>query len=97
MGNTRTQGNYAFYLVLPRVLKATESCDVIMNFPFLLTQRLKTVNDITKENGIYFDFIRNLLPFINLVQKSKNLSKQGVCHCAASQWVTPSVMKFKPA
>lgn len=98
MGNTSTQGNYAFYLVLPKVLKATESCDVIMNFPFPLTQRLKISNDITKENGIYLDSIRNLLlPFMSLVQKCKNLSKQGVCHCDDRLWVTPSLMKFKPA
>lgn len=98
MGNTSTQGNYAFYWVLPKVLKATESCDVIMNFPFPLTQRLKISNDITKENGIYLDSIRNLLlPFMSLVQKCKNLSKQGVCHCDDRLWVTPSLMKFKPA
>lgn len=74
MGNTRTQGNYAFSLVLPKVLKATESCDVIMNFPFPLKQRLKISNDITKEKGIYFDSIRNLLYSMKFVQKRKNLS-----------------------
>lgn len=98
MGNTRTQGNYAFYLVLPKVLKATESCDVIMNFLFPLTQRLNISNDITKKKGIYFDSIKNLLPSLRFVKKKcKNPSWQGECHCADAQWVTPSLMQFKPA
>lgn len=64
--------------------------------PFPLTQRLKNSNDITKETGIYFDSIKNLLPSMRFVQKRKNRSWQGVCHHADAQWVTPSLMQFKP-
>lgn len=55
MGNILTQGSYAFLLRFAPNLQAIESCDVIKNFPFPLTQRLKISGDITKENEIYFD------------------------------------------
>lgn len=64
--------------------------------PFPLTQRLKISNDITKEKGIYFDSIRNPLPSMRFEQKCENPSCHGVCHCADAQWVTPSLMQFKP-
>lgn len=77
-GTHAHKGIMHFYLGLPKIFKAIESCDVIMNFSFPLTQRLKNSSDITKENEIDFDS-KEFFYLLRVGYKKAQISPLRVC------------------